>query len=72
MHNLAFRRLIEYDAGESGITIPVSLNFIGETVETRAKIDTGSTNCIFARSVGKKLGLIDYDGKLYLDNYGSE
>lgn len=135
MHNLAFRRLIEYDAGESGITIPVSLNFIGETVETRAKIDTGSTNCIFARSVGEKLGLdiedglpkhirtatgsfltfehrvtisiddfdfdvlacfaeneafqfnvlgrygflmqvqlglVDYDGKLYLDNYGSE
>lgn len=57
MHNLAFQRLIEYDAGKTGITIPVELKFISETVEVVAKIDTGSTNCIFTRNIGEKLGL---------------
>ena len=57
MHDLSFRQLIEYDAGKTGITIPVVLKFISETVEVDAKIDTGSTNCIFTRSIGERLGL---------------
>ena len=62
MHNLAFRRLIEYDAGRTGITVPVQLKLVGQTVEFEAKIDTGSTNCIFARRIGEELGLDIEDG----------
>ena len=57
MHNLAFRQLLEYDAGRTGITVPVTLRLIGKKVEFEAKIDTGSTNCIFARQIGEELGL---------------
>ena len=57
MHNLAFRQLLEYDAGRTGITVPVALRLIGKKVEFEAKIDTGSTNCIFARWLGEELGL---------------
>lgn len=57
MYNLEFSQLIEYDAGEPGITVPVRLWLTDDAVETTAKVDTGSTNCIFARALGEQLGL---------------
>lgn len=57
MHHLAFRRLLEYDAGKPGITVPVTLKLFGKAIEFEAKIDTGATNCIFARRLGEELGL---------------
>jgi hypothetical protein len=56
-HNLAFSQLIEYDAGQTGIIVPIALKLVGKTVVLEAKIDTGATNCIFARQIGEELGL---------------
>lgn len=56
-HQLTFTELINYDAGQPSITVPVTLS-VGQTrIDCNAKIDTGSSNCIFARSVGEELGL---------------
>lgn len=62
MHNLPFQRLFEYDLTKPGISVPIKLKLVGKSVESQAKIDTGSTNCIFARHLGKKLGLKIEDG----------
>ncbi len=60
---MEFSRLIEYDAGDPGITVSVRLWMTAEkAVEVTAKIDTGSTNCVFSRAVGKSLGLKIEDG----------
>lgn len=61
-HQLSFEKFIEYDAGISGITIEVSLKLNGKPVVFDAKVDTGSTNCIFERRIGEKLGLIIEEG----------
>lgn len=56
-HQLTFTELINYDASQPSITVPVTLS-VGQTrINCNAKIDTGSSNCIFARSVGEELGL---------------
>ena len=56
-HVLTFSQLIEYDAGLPGITVPAALKLVGKEVAFEAKIDTGSTHCIFERHLGEKLGL---------------
>lgn len=62
-YSLEFSQLIEYDAGEPGITVPVRLWLTAENAEeVTAKVDTGSTNCIFSRAVGESLGLKIEDG----------
>lgn len=62
-YQMEFSQLVEYDAGEPGITVPVRLWLTGEqSVDVTAKVDTGSTNCVFARSVGEQLGLVIEDG----------
>lgn len=57
IHNLEFEKLINYDAGKSGISINIQLRLDGNTVNFEAKIDTGSTYCIFERVHGEKLGI---------------
>jgi hypothetical protein len=57
MYTLNFEDLYEYDAGVSGITLPVKLSFGGQDVKALAKLDTGSTYCIFQRERGEELGL---------------
>ena len=61
-HQLTFEKLSEYDAGKIGITVESSLRLNQESVIFEAKIDTGSTNCVFERRVGEQLGLIIEDG----------
>ena len=61
-HQLSFEKLAEYDAGKLGITVEASLRLNQELVIFEAKIDTGSTNCIFERRVGEQLGLIIEEG----------
>ena len=56
-HQLAFTELVNYDAGQPSITIPVTLSVSQTRVNCDAKVDTGSSNCIFARGVGEELGL---------------
>lgn len=57
IHNLEFEKLVEYDAGKAGISLDVNLKLVGESVTVDTKIDTGSTNCIFSRTIGEQLGL---------------
>jgi hypothetical protein len=57
MYSLNFEDLYEYDAGASGITLPVELGFGGQRVRVLTKLDTGSTYCVFQRERGEELGL---------------
>jgi hypothetical protein len=57
IHRLSFRELVNYDPGLPGITVPVTLSVNRVRVDCEAKVDTGSTNCIFARDLGEELGL---------------
>lgn len=56
-HQLSFRELVHYDPGLPGITVPITLSVGQIRVACEAKVDTGSTYCIFARSLGEELGL---------------
>jgi hypothetical protein len=99
-------QMVEYDAGLPGITVAAALRLNGTSTTCEAKVDTGSTYCLFARCHGEALGfniesgfpvgfaaddafqrnvlgrrgfleqmmlgLVDYEGKLYLSRYGEE
>lgn len=56
-HQLIFAQLVNYDPGQPGITVDVALGLNGDQVSCEAKIDTGSTFCLFARKVGEDLGI---------------
>ncbi len=64
IHNLSFEKLVEYDVGKSGISLDVNLKLVGKSVAVETKIDTGSTNCVFARNVGESIGLEIESGEL--------
>src|SRR2546422_7041806 len=55
--HLTFERLIQYDPGQPGITLDVSLNLSAGSVNFPAKVDTGASYCIFERRHGEALGL---------------
>lgn len=59
---LNFSRFVEYDAGQPGVSLEIKLSLVNSSVTFPAKIDTGSTDCIFARKYGEQLGLIIEDG----------
>lgn len=46
-----------YDTLETGIVVPAVLRFNDIIADVKAKIDTGSTFCIFERIHGENLGL---------------
>jgi hypothetical protein len=52
---LTFDESTAYDAGLNGITLPVKLKLSDQTVDIPAKIDTGATDCIFARRFAEQL-----------------
>lgn len=56
-YTITFDVLHEYDAGAPGITVPVTLNtgLFSQTIE--AKLDSGSSYCVFRRGVGEAIGL---------------
>jgi len=56
-YQLSFTQLVNYNAGQPSITVPVTLSVSQTRVDCNAKIDTGSSNCIFARNLGEELGL---------------
>ncbi len=56
-YQLDFEKLIEYDAGESGININATLKISGKTVSFSTKLDTGSALCIFERNTAKNSAL---------------
>ena len=66
MNELAieFATIHEYDTLKTGITIPVTLGYNSLTVDFEAKLDTGSSHCIFERRFGENLGLEIENGTL--------
>lgn len=63
-HQLNFTHLANYDPGLPGITVEVTLSLTGAAVFVPAKLDTGSTNCVFARRHGEGLGIDIESGEL--------
>lgn len=55
--DLSFETLIRYDSGLPGISLDVELRLRNSSQNIAAKLDTGSSHCIFARSFGEELGL---------------
>lgn len=56
-YQLSFTESVSYDAGQPSITVPITLSVGQARVDCDAKVDTGSSNCIFARNLGEELGL---------------
>ncbi|HEX9928012.1 MAG TPA: hypothetical protein VGB02_05625 [Pyrinomonadaceae bacterium] len=54
---LDFEEVYQYDTLKSGITVPVKLAFAENQLAFTAKIDTGSSHCIFERKHGQQLDL---------------
>jgi hypothetical protein len=61
-HRLSFSESLTYDAGQPGITVLVTLRVGQAQVNCEAKVDTGASLCVFARSYGEQLGLDIADG----------
>lgn len=57
MQTLEFDKTYLYDTLLVGVTIPVVLSFADLTKEFKAKVDTGSSYCIFERKHGELLGI---------------
>ncbi len=55
--SIDFVKSFAYDARQSGINVPVEIKLSGKVAAFDVKIDTGSTNCIFARRYGEELGI---------------
>ena len=56
-HGLRFARRIAYDAGDESIPVRVELALGSEKQTATAKLDTGSSHCVFRREIGERLGL---------------
>jgi len=56
-HTLTFDILHEYDAGDSGITVPVELIIGINSTKADAKLDSGASCGVFRRGLGEMLGL---------------
>jgi hypothetical protein len=57
IYRLSFTELVNYDAGQSSITVGITLSVSQGKVPCTAKLDTGSSHCIFARHIGEALGI---------------
>jgi predicted aspartyl protease len=57
METLEFSEVYKYDTRLVGITVPVALFTGAENSAFKAKIDTGSSFCIFERKNGERLGI---------------
>lgn len=59
---IEFEKIHLYSMFDVGITVPVNLFYTDKVVEFDARIDTGSTYCVFQRLHGELLGLEIEDG----------
>jgi hypothetical protein len=57
VESLLFDEIILYDTLKTGITVSVILKFGDELIDFEAKIDTGSSFCIFERKHAERLEL---------------
>ncbi|CAN5216233.1 hypothetical protein BH20ACI1_BH20ACI1_13920 [soil metagenome] len=56
-YKLEFEKLIQYDAAQAGIPLNVELRMGNDLTIFEAKIDTGSSFCVFERRHDEKIGL---------------
>ena len=56
-YRLSFTELVNNDAGQPSITRGITLSVSHTRVHCNAKLDTGSSHCIFARHIGEELGI---------------
>jgi hypothetical protein len=61
---IEFSTIHHYDTIKTGITLPATLGYNSLTIDFEAKLDTGSSHCIFAREYGENLGLEIESGTL--------
>ena len=59
---LNYTVLHAYDTRLEGITVPAAVTLGAAVVRFDAKVDTGSTHCVFQREHGEELGLIIESG----------
>ena len=57
METIEFAETYKYDTMLAGITVPVALFDGAESSAFKAKIDTGSSFCIFERKNGERIGI---------------
>jgi hypothetical protein len=62
MRKPSFRTTYDYDQRALDINVPVTLRSGSETRELLAKLDPGSTFCVFQRVVGLRLGFAIEEG----------
>jgi hypothetical protein len=62
IYSLEFAQLLRYDPGDVGVTLAADLAHGSTIVPLTAKIDTGSTYCVFERAHGEALGLVVESG----------
>ena len=55
--SLDFEKLLLYNRGEPGISVGVEVRTDDHALSFEAKIDTGSTFCVFERRIGEELGI---------------
>jgi hypothetical protein len=56
-YQLQFAKRALYDVGQPGISIPVTLRLGNRFAVLDAKLDTGATDCVFARKYAEQLDL---------------
>lgn len=56
-YQISFAKVHNYDTRKTGISVPISLQCGVVTIKLDARIDTGSSVCIFERQQGERLGL---------------
>ncbi len=54
---LDFETLVSYNREEPGISVRVEAQTSDHSLSFEAKIDTGSTICVFERRIGEELGI---------------
>jgi hypothetical protein len=57
LESIDFNQMFSYDTLKVGITVPVILSFFDKFTKIEAKVDTGSSFCVFERIHGENIGL---------------
>lgn len=57
VYGLSFSRSHSYDTTQIGVFVPVTIHSGSDATNLYARVDTGSSFCVFERQHGEKLGL---------------